>query len=207
MPFASRFPGAPRPLATPAALALLAMAALPALLQAQRRGMGERDVNWNAVTSKKAPPTLTAKDIEELDPLALLVEKKKDLKLTDAQLAALTEAQGKLAADVAPLLARIDSLGKAMRPTTSVQGAEDEARMVIARDAAGGAVREVRQRYGAALEGALPLLEAADLVIVHNGKVDQQEKGMKTLREKMLGGRGMGGPPMGRPPMGGRPPQ
>jgi hypothetical protein len=199
MSFASWSPRVPGVAPRPVALALLAVVSWPTLVEAQRRGMGERDVNWNAVAAKKAPPTLAAKDIEELDPLALLVEKKKDLKLTDAQLAALTEAQGKLAADVGPALARIDSLGKAMRPTTSVQGAEDEARMVIARDAAGGAVREVQQRYAAAAEAVMPLLEPPQQEAARKQLEKLQEKGMKTLREKMLGGRGMGGT-MGRPP-------
>jgi hypothetical protein len=167
---------------------------LPSLAEAQRRGMGERDVNWNTVAAKKAPPTLTAKDVEELDPLAVLLDKKKDLKLTDAQVAALTAAHGTLAAAVAPTLARIDSLGRAMRPTTTLQGAEDEARMVIARDAAGTAVREVQQAYGAALEAALPGLEPAQQEAARKQLDKQQEKGMKALREK-LGGRGMGGPP------------
>lgn len=175
------------------ALALLAMLP-PALAHAQRRGMGERDVNWNAVAAKKAPPTLAAKDVEELDPLALLLDKRKDLKLTDPQVAALTAAHGTLTATVAPALARIDSLGKAMRPTTTLQGAEDEARMVIARDAAGTAVREVQQAYGAALEAALPGLEPAQQEAARKQLDKQQEKGMKALREK-LGGRGMGGPP------------
>ena len=174
-------------------LALLAML-VPSLARAQRRGMGERDVNWNTVAAKKAPPTLAAKDVEELDPLALLLDKKKDLKLTDAQVAALTAAHGTLTVTVAPTLARIDSLGKAMRPTTTLQGAEDEARMVIARDAAGTAVREVQQAYGAALEATLPGLEPAQQEAARKQLDKQQEKGMKALREK-LGGRGMGGPP------------
>ena len=174
-------------------LALLAIL-VPSLAHAQRRGMGERDVNWNTVAAKKAPPTLAAKDVEELDPLALLLDKRKDLKLTDAQVAALTAAHGTLTATVAPPLARIDSLGKAMRPTTTLQGAEDEARMVIARDAAGSAVREVQQAYGAALEAALPGLEPAQQEAARKQLDKQQEKGMKALREK-LGGRGTGGPP------------
>lgn len=174
-------------------LALLAIL-VPSLAHAQRRGMGERDVNWNTVAAKKAPPTLAAKDVEELDPLALLLDKRKDLKLTDAQVAALTAAHGTLTATVAPPLARIDSLGKAMRPTTTLQGAEDEARMVIASDAAGTAVREVQQAYGAALEAALPGLEPAQQEAARKQLDKQQEKGMKALREK-LGGRGMGGPP------------
>jgi hypothetical protein len=103
-------------------------------------------------------------------------------------------AHGTLTATVAPTLARIDSLGKAMRPTTTLQGAEDEARMVIARDAAGTAVREVQQAYGAALEATLPGLEPAQQEAARKQLDKQQEKGMKALREK-LGGRGMGGPP------------
>ena len=174
---------------------LLALAMLiPSLAHAQRRGMGERDVNWNAVAAKKAPPTLAAKDVEELDPLALLLDKRKDLKLTEPQVAALTAAHGTLTATVAPTLARIDSLGKAMRPTTTLQGAEDEARMVIARDAAGTAVREVQQAYGVALEAALAGLEPAQREAARKPLDKQQEKGIKALREK-LGGRGMGGPP------------
>ena len=190
-----RTPCCPRtaPSASLPTLVLLALL-LPSLAEAQRRGMGERDVNWNTVAAKKAPPTLAAKDVEELDPLALLLDKKKDLKLTDAQVAALTAAHGTLAATVAPTLARIDSLGKAMRPTTTLQGAEDEARMVIARDAAGTAVREVQQAYGVALEAALAGLEPAQREAARKPLDKQQEKGMKALREK-LGGRGMGGPP------------
>lgn len=186
--------------------ALAALALLPAVAFAQR-GMGardQRDVNWNKVTTTKAPPALTTKDIESMDPVRLLLDKRKDLKLTDAQVTAMQAAHEQASAKNAPLLARLDTLSKAMRPSTSVQGAEDEARMVLARDAAGQVLTELRGNHEATLTELFPSLEEPQQATARKLLDKQRAETEKVLREKM-GGRG--GMPGGRVPFtGGRPP-
>lgn len=184
---------------------LAALVLLPAVAFAQR-GMGDRsqrDVNWNKVTASKAPPALTRKDIESMDPVRLLLEKRKELKLTDAQVAAMQAAHEQASAKNAPLLARLDTLSKAMRPSTSVQGAEDEARMVLARDAAGQVLTELRTNHEATLSELFPTLEEPQQATARKLLDKQREETDKVLRQKMGGRGGMpGGRVPGRPPAG-----
>ncbi len=186
-------------------LALAVLALVPSVAAAQRRTMGERDVNWNAVAAAKAPPTLTVKDVEGMNPVKLLLEKKKDLKLTDEQLTALTGAEAKLAETNAALLHQVDSLGKEMRPRTSVQGAEDQARMAIARDAMGDVLRSIQANYAGAEGEAMAVLTDAQKPVAERLLAKQREETQKTLRQKMAGARGMG-PGMGPGGGGRRPP-
>lgn len=175
--------------------AVVALCLFSTLASAQRVTRGEKEADWNAIAAKSAPagPTISAKDFEKVSPFKALMDKKKDLKLTDAQLATLKEADAKLLADNAARFTMLDSLKKDARPKTSgTPSAEDEARLVIARESLNGVVRDIRVSFEAA-QKEIPGLEDAQqqtaaAVLEKNG-----EKMQEMLREKM-GGRGGGAP-------------
>ncbi len=176
-------------------LAVIALCLLPSLADAQRTTRGEKEANWDNIASKSAPagPTISGKDFEKVSPFKALMDKKKDLKLTDAQLAAFKEADAKLLADNSARFSMLDSLKKEAKPKTSGDpSVEDQTRMVLARDALNGVVRDIRVSFEAAQKEVAALddsqKEAAMALLTKNG-----EKMQEMLREKM-GGRGGGGP-------------
>lgn len=198
-------------------LAVFLLCAVPALAVAQRGGSGGggggskgmsgtgKKENWDDVAEKRAPagPTISAKDFDDVSIYKILVDKKKDLKLSDAQIASFKEADAKLKDANADRFKLLDSLKKDAKPRTSgTPSAEDEARMVIAREALQGVVRDIRGSFdGAAKEAVAKLDESqqkagADVMDKYN------EEMLDLMRSKMGGG-GRGGPGGGR---GGRPP-
>jgi hypothetical protein len=106
-------------------LAVLALAAVPAIVQAQRgmggggmgggrRGGGRGGMGGEG--SRAAPKFPVAKDLEKLNPAALLVDKHKKLSLTDSQVASLKSLELKIYERNGTLMARYDSLRKEYRP-------------------------------------------------------------------------------------------
>lgn len=186
-------------------LAVLAFCVLPSIASAQRRTMGgSKEADWNAIAEKSAPagPTITAKDFEKVSPFKALLDKKKDLKLTEAQLTTLTTANASLLAANADRFKALDSLKKEAKPKTSGDpSAEDETRLVIAREALQGVVRDIRASFDEAAKNLEGLDEgqksSASAVLAKN-----TEQMQEMLRDKM-GGRGgaPGGGGRGRPPV------
>lgn len=185
-------------------LAVLAFCVMPSIADAQRRTMGgSKEADWNAIAEKSAPagPTITAKDFEKVSPFKALLDKKKDLKLTDAQMTTLATANTGLLAANADRFKALDSLKKEAKPKTSGDpSAEDEARLVIAREALQGVVRDIRASFDEAaknLEGLDDAQKTAAVAVLTKNTEHMQEM----LRDKM-GGRGGAAPGGGR----GRPP-
>src|SRR4051812_15497585 len=86
--------------------------ALPTVAMAQRGGRS-RATEHEPMTDKNLGPqgpTLRQRDVEDSSPLKLLIDKRKDLKLSDAQLDGLKQAEKKLKEQNEPLLKSIDSL-------------------------------------------------------------------------------------------------
>lgn len=192
---------------TTTGFALLALCSLPSLAAAQRtRGSmgGSKEADWNAIAEKSAPagPTISGKDFEKVSPFKALLDKKKDLKLTDAQVTTLTTANTGLLAANADRFKALDSLKKEAKPKTSGDpSAEDEARLVIAREALQGMVRDIRTSYEEAaknIEGLDDGQKASASAVLAKNAEHMQEM----LRDKM-GGRGgaPGGGGRGRPPV------
>lgn len=193
---------------------LAALALVPSMASGQRRSGsmgGSKEADWNAVAEKSGPsgPTISAKDFEKASPFRLMLDKKKDLKLTDAQVTAVKEADAKLLASNAERLTMLDSLKKDARPKTSgTPSAEDEARMVIAREALNGVVGDIRVSFDAAAKDGVPGLDESQQKTSQELMEKYAEDMQDMLRSKLGGGRGGGGPPPGgRGGRGGRPPQ
>lgn len=180
-------------------LLLVAAALLPSLASAQRRGMGgAKDADWDAVAEKKAPagPTIASKDFEGVSIYKIYIDKKKDLKLTEAQITALKEADAKLKESNAERFKLLDSLKKDARPKTSgTPSAEDEARMVIAREALNGVVRDIKVSYDEAAKAPVSGFDEAQTKTAQELFKKYEEEMQEMMRSKM--GRG------GMPPAGG----
>lgn len=181
-------------------LALLAcsLVLLPTLASAQGRGGmgGSKEADWNAVMAgTPRGPTISGKDFIEASPLALLLDKKKDLKLTDAQLEAIKAADEKLQAANAARYQLVDSLKKLMKPSVA-PSAEDETRVVLARDGMQTVIREISQSHQAEAKSIVATLDAPQQEKAQELLTKHAEKTQKMVRDKM--GAGGGGPAAGR---------
>ncbi len=165
-------------------------ATLPDVAFAQRggRGMGSRDADWNAVAgSTPRGPSITGKDFKEASPLTMLLDKKKQLNLTDVQVASIAAAEQKLQAANAERYALVDSLKKQMRPSAA-PSAEDEARLAIARESMQGVVRDIRASHEAETKPVVATLDADQQKLAAELLEKHAEKVQKMLRDKIGGG-------------------
>lgn len=101
-------------------LIALSLMALPSVAVAQKGAGRPSDPlagMENANESDRAQGVkLSRGDVESMNPLKLLLDKKKDLQLTDAQVAQMQGVRDSLAAKNAPLIGSIDSLVYATKP-------------------------------------------------------------------------------------------
>jgi hypothetical protein len=177
-------------------LAGLALLLLPALSGAQgRKTRGEKEADWDAIAKNgSSGPTISAKDIEGMSPLKAMIDKKKDLKLTDDQLGKFKGFDGALKEKNAPLATMVDSLRKAMKPSVTPTP-EDEARAVIARESMMGVLKEVHANNDAAVKEAMALLDETQQKAAAEVLQKEQQDNQEMLRAKLGGRSGSGGPP------------
>lgn len=187
--------------------ALVALCLLPGIGSAQRGGGGGRDrgtrADYNAMEKDApAPMKLTRGDLEDISPLKLLMDKRKELKLTDDQQKQLKELQGKLKDANAPLLSRFDSLRIVARPRPNPSD-EDQLRMAIGREEILTVVKSLRASYDASAQGAMAVLDDAQKATATGLLEKQANDAQGMLNDKLNGGRSMsGGGRPGRPPAG-----
>lgn len=184
---------------------VVVLAFVPSLALAQRGGMGgAKKADWNSVeASAPRGPTISAKDLEKISPLRLFVDKKKDLKLSDAQLALLKDADAKLKTDNATRFQLVDSLKKELRGKSGTLSAEDEAKMVLGREALMTTVSEIRASYEAAAKAAIAGFDDGQKKTAEELLAKEEEDNREMLRDKLGGGGGMGGGGGGRRGRGG----
>ena len=116
-------------------LAVLLLAAAPTVLLAQRGmggmgGGGRRNGGMGGNGGYRSAPTFPiAKDLEKLNPAALLVDKRKKLSLTDSQVAPLKTLELRIYERNGALLSQYDSVRKDYRPHSgqAVTAADDKA--------------------------------------------------------------------------------
>ena len=180
-------------------LAFAALLLIPALASAQRGGMGgSKEADWNTVANKGGVggPTITSKDLEGTTPYKFILDRKKDIKLTEAQITNLKASDAALKESNKQRFVLIDSLKKEARPKTSgTPSAEDEVRLVVSKEALQVTVREVQASYDAAAKLAMPMLDEPQRAEGQKALDKYNEEMTDLLREK-LGGRG-GGPGAG----------
>ena len=107
---------------------------LPAIAAAQGRGGmgGGRGGRGSMGASRSAPSFPSAKDLEKLNPAALLVDKHKKLSLADSQVAALRTVERNIFERNADLLSRYDSVRRDYKPPSAEArtAADDKAQSV-----------------------------------------------------------------------------
>ena len=151
-----------------------------------------------------APPNPTAKDVQKQDPVWLLLDKKKKLKLDKDQIAQLTTLGAKLEEQNAPLYTRVDSLHDTFKAPSGgfqrVSGTEDDrGAMMENRQLLFETLRQVRENNRAARNDAIALLKESQKKKAYDMLEKQLEKSDEMMRGP--GGEGrMGEGQRGRPP-------
>jgi hypothetical protein len=181
----------------PTNVALLSLILVPTVALAQRGGAsaisrqrGEKSADWSF--DNKAGVKLSKGDLENVSPIKLLIDKKKDLKLSDDQVNKLKELEGKLKETNEPSFKVLDSLKRAAQPPLRSGDPTDEERdrMMTARRGLGAVVATIRDNYESSAKDAMGFLDetqqkaAADLV------AKQKDEADKMIREKLDGDRG-----------------
>jgi len=190
-------------------LTVVFLLSIPAIAAAQRGGgggrvRGETKENWNEILNENAAGLkLSNKDVENISPVKLLIDKRKDLKLSDAQTTQIKDIESKLKEKNAPLYNTLDSLRGVLKAPAGGGAPSDEyrARMMLARDGASETVRSIREHYAGGLKEAVALLDESQQKTANALVEKQQTEAEQMLREK-LGGRGNpedGGGRRGRP--------
>lgn len=178
------------------ATAIAALLLIPTLAQAQRTNRGN-DLygDWNKADPKMGRPAPSYKqsDVEKFSSVLLLVDKKKDLKLTDEQMGKLTEVSKAEEEANKALYVKMDSTRLALRMKPGADPDQEQARMTIARQEFMAVIQQIRSSYDSTYKNAcLPLLDETQRKTAEGLIQKAQEEASEDLR-KIGGGRGGGG--------------
>ena len=168
----------------------VAVLLLPTLALAQRGGRTQADRKTPLFDKEEMPkgPTLRVRDIEDQSPLKLLIDKRKDLKLSDAQVTQLKESETKVKDTNAPLLKAVDSLIRELR--NGVASPNDQSRIKV-REARSGlmdVLKELNGTYDTPVKDVLTQLDPEQQSKAKELLEKQKQDGDKMLREKLSGG-------------------
>lgn len=169
-------------------IALAILLALPTAAWAQRGGGRTQSDRRTELFDKDAQPkapSLRARDIDDQSPLKLLVDKRKDLGLTDAQVAALKDAQSKLHDQNAPLFKTVDSLVHEMRPPLGSPTDEDRSRIRNARMSVVSVLGSVWTNDDTAAKEALAALDAEQQTKATALLEKQRDERQKMVQDKL----------------------
>jgi hypothetical protein len=146
----------------------------------------------------EAPPNPSAKDVEKHDPVKLLLDKHKKLKLDKTQIAHLQTLGASLRTQNLPYYQRVDSLHDAFKPLASggsrrSSGSEDgRAGMMENRQMLYETLTEIRSNNKTARDSAIVLLKEPQKKKAYDMLEKQLEDSDKLLRGRGREG-GMGG--------------
>jgi hypothetical protein len=173
-------------------LVLTTLLALPSVAAAQRsRTQSDRRTELfdKDSSSRQAPMLLRVRDVEDLSPIKLLIDKRKDLKLTDAQLSQLKDSEGKLKDKNAPLLKAVDSLVRDLKSGMSSSSDDGRARARAARMGLMTTLGEIRANYEASAKDALATFDADQQSKATELLDKQRQETDKFLQERVNGDR------------------
>lgn len=187
-------------------LALLAALLVPVVTSAQgRKVRGEMEADRKGDFGAVPMGTkLSVRDVEDMNPVKLLVDKRKDLKLSDDQLKQIKEVDSKMKEKNQPLFKALDSVRSETRPRAVTPTEEDQTRIMIARHELAAVVSAIRASYDTTLKSAMPLLDEAQHKKADELLQKQAKEADDVLRERLGAGGGNGavGGRRGRPPVG-----
>jgi hypothetical protein len=177
-------------------VALLSLILLPAVALAQRGGggggmsrqRGEKSTDWNSVENKGGIK-LSNRDVENISPIKLLIDKKKDLKLSDEQVNKLKELEGKVKETNEPSFKALDSLRHAVQLRAGDTTDIGRDRMMSARQGVGAVVTTIRGNYDSSVKDAMAILDDSQKKTATELLNKQNQEADDMIREK-LGGRG-----------------
>jgi hypothetical protein len=165
----------------------LSLIALPTFAAAQRaRTQSDKRTELFDKPDFPKGPSLRVRDIEDMSPLKLLIDKRKDLKLTDAQIVSFKDAEGTLKEQNAPLYKSVDSLLRDMRG--SGMAPADRAKIMNARNGMFGVIDEIKVNYDAAAKEAVATLDAEQQTKANELIAKQREDGDKNVRQRLSAG-------------------
>jgi len=169
---------------------------LPSVAAAQRtRTQSDRRTEmFDKDSSRQTPPAvLRVRDIEDQSPIKLLIDKRKDLKLTDAQLSQLKDSEGKLKDKNAPLLKAVDSLVRELRYGMGSPSEDSRARARNARIGLMTTLGDIRTNYDASAKDALATFEPDQQSKATELLDKQKQEAEKFLQERVGSGDRRGG--------------
>ena len=166
-----------------------ALLVAPTVLLAQRGGRTQADKRTELMDKSEIPKGLDirVRDLEDQSPLHLLIDKRKDLNLTDAQLSQLKDAEEKLKEKNAPLYKSADSLIRATR-LTSTSSDGDKSRAQSARNTMMEVIKTLNESYDGARKDAVALLDAQQQPKANELLDKQKEEAEKFFRDRMRRG-------------------
>jgi hypothetical protein len=171
-----------------AALPALPLLSLPAL--AQRKVRGDKDGASDFSQMSGSTIKLSNKDIENFSPIKLLIDKRKDLKLTDDQLAKVKDREDKLKESMKPSFGALDSLRRIATPASRNPDEGDRARMMESRRRFTEVVTGIRVQYDAAASDAVSLLDETQQKQAKELFDKQRAEADDVIRSKLGGGPG-----------------
>ena len=172
-------------------LLIAALLLVPSIGVAQRGGgRTQADRKTPLFDKEEMPkgPTLRVRDVEDQSPLKLLIDKRKDLKLTDSQVAQLKDSETKLKDVNAPLLKAVDSLLRDMKNGSGTPTDQARAKVRDARSGLMDVLKDVRTNYDASLKDVLAQLDADQKTKANELVEKQRQEGDKMIREKLNSG-------------------
>jgi hypothetical protein len=171
-------------------LAVLVLLLIPAAADAQRRSRGEKTANWDEIEkSTPGAPRFSTKDVEELSAFRIVVDKRKDLKLSDDQAKQLRNLTRQEEEALKPRMIILDSLRLAMRVRPGEDADLERARTTIARQEVLRVIGEIRAGYDSTFKTAgIPLMDVAQQTSAQElvERVRNEREG--ELRDKLGGG-------------------
>ena len=194
-------------------LLLVSLLLAPSILAAQKgsssggKTRGDKKADWDGIEQGMgAGLQLGNKDVENINPIKLLIDKRKDLKLSDAQTKQFKDFEGQLNERNDPFFKSLDSLRGVLKAPKGKGDLSDEdrARFTLARMAVGETVSAIRENYDSTAKVAIAILDASQQKQANEFVDNQRTEAEDMLREKLGGGGGgaaAGAKGRGRPPM------
>lgn len=172
-------------------LVVLTLLVIPTVVSAQRsRTRGERRPNWDQIESNSGKgPQISGRDLEAIHPVKHLLDKRKDLKLSDDLAKQLKELQDKDKEKNQSLFKAVDSLRGVIRSRSGTKSDEDRVRATLAREEIRTVLQTVLATYDSTLKVAIPLLDESQQKTANALLEKHREESEEMIREK-LGGRG-----------------
>lgn len=172
-------------------IVLATLVLLPMGAAVAQRGGGsratKRDPAVFADDGVQRGPAIRGRDLEDLSPIKLFIDKRKDLKLSDAQLDGLKKSDASLKEKNQPFYKAIDSLAREMKPPLN-ETPESNDRMRNSRHDLDQTLTSIHENYDAAAKEAMSGFDADQQAKANELLGKLKEETDKRIREKMKPG-------------------